>query len=52
MAVDVIQMEFVRLDPHERRFMSHDGKGHYSIQFKAPDVYGVFQFKVLIEHYS
>lgn len=30
---DDVQFEFVRLDPFIRRFMTHDGKGRYSIRF-------------------
>ncbi|XP_051895156.1 dolichyl-diphosphooligosaccharide--protein glycosyltransferase 48 kDa subunit [Pristis pectinata] len=42
---DDIQLEFVRIDPFVRTYLKkNDGK--YSVQFKLPDVYGVFQFKV------
>ncbi|XP_019746516.1 dolichyl-diphosphooligosaccharide--protein glycosyltransferase 48 kDa subunit [Hippocampus comes] len=42
---DDIQLEFVRIDPFVRTYLKkHDGE--YSVQFKLPDVYGVFQFKV------
>eukprot|EP00698_Gefionella_okellyi_P006358 TRINITY_DN15725_c0_g1_i1.p1 TRINITY_DN15725_c0_g1~~TRINITY_DN15725_c0_g1_i1.p1 ORF type:complete len:429 (+),score=107.43 TRINITY_DN15725_c0_g1_i1:1382-2668(+) len=41
-----VQLDFTRLDPHQRLAMKHNGKGHYSVQFKAPDAYGVFQFKI------
>ncbi|XP_077424739.1 dolichyl-diphosphooligosaccharide--protein glycosyltransferase 48 kDa subunit [Vanacampus margaritifer] len=42
---DDIQLEFVRIDPFVRTYLKkHDGT--YSVQFKLPDVYGVFQFKV------
>ncbi|EAW94937.1 dolichyl-diphosphooligosaccharide-protein glycosyltransferase, isoform CRA_b [Homo sapiens] len=40
-----IQLEFVRIDPFVRTFLKKKG-GKYSVQFKLPDVYGVFQFKV------
>uniref|UniRef100_A0A1A8MMX7 Dolichyl-diphosphooligosaccharide--protein glycosyltransferase 48 kDa subunit n=1 Tax=Nothobranchius pienaari TaxID=704102 RepID=A0A1A8MMX7_9TELE len=40
-----IQLEFVRIDPFVRTYLKKNG-GKYSIQFKLPDVYGVFQFKV------
>ncbi|XP_033642306.1 dolichyl-diphosphooligosaccharide--protein glycosyltransferase 48 kDa subunit-like [Asterias rubens] len=40
-----VQLEFVRIDPFVRtRLSSKNGK--FSTQFKLPDVYGVFQFKV------
>nr|XP_025867854.1 dolichyl-diphosphooligosaccharide--protein glycosyltransferase 48 kDa subunit [Vulpes vulpes] len=42
---DDIQLEFVRIDPFVRTFLKKKG-GKYSVQFKLPDVYGVFQFKV------
>ncbi|XP_064423920.1 dolichyl-diphosphooligosaccharide--protein glycosyltransferase 48 kDa subunit [Latimeria chalumnae] len=40
-----IQLEFVRIDPFVRTFLKRNG-GKYHVQFKLPDVYGVFQFKV------
>jgi len=49
---NVVQMEFVRLDPYLRLFM-HQSKekggveGRYELRFQAPDVYGVFTMKVL-----
>uniref|UniRef100_A0A8C5WGM2 Dolichyl-diphosphooligosaccharide--protein glycosyltransferase 48 kDa subunit n=1 Tax=Leptobrachium leishanense TaxID=445787 RepID=A0A8C5WGM2_9ANUR len=42
---DDIQLEFVRIDPFVRTFLKKNG-GKYSVEFKLPDVYGVFQFKV------
>ncbi|KAL6071364.1 hypothetical protein STEG23_006212 [Scotinomys teguina] len=42
---DNIQLEFVCTDPFVRTFLKRKG-GKYSIQFKLPSVYGVFQFKV------
>uniref|UniRef100_A0A8C8ATI9 Dolichyl-diphosphooligosaccharide--protein glycosyltransferase 48 kDa subunit n=1 Tax=Otus sunia TaxID=257818 RepID=A0A8C8ATI9_9STRI len=42
---DDIQLEFVRIDPFVRTFLQRNG-GKYSVRFKLPDVYGVFQFKV------
>jgi oligosaccharyltransferase complex subunit beta len=41
-----VQVEFTMLDPHVRITLAHDGRGHYSTRFVAPDVYGVFQFKL------
>uniref|UniRef100_A0A3B5KRV5 Dolichyl-diphosphooligosaccharide--protein glycosyltransferase 48 kDa subunit n=1 Tax=Xiphophorus couchianus TaxID=32473 RepID=A0A3B5KRV5_9TELE len=41
---DDIQLEFVRIDPFVRTYLKKNG-GKYSVQFKLPDVYGVFQFK-------
>jgi len=42
-----IQLEFVRIDPFVRTFLTQaDGKGKYEAKFKIPDVYGVYQFKV------
>ncbi|XP_056589169.1 dolichyl-diphosphooligosaccharide--protein glycosyltransferase 48 kDa subunit [Triplophysa dalaica] len=42
---DDIQLEFVRIDPFVRTYLKKKA-GKYSVQFKLPDVYGVFQFKV------
>ncbi|KAI5612259.1 dolichyl-diphosphooligosaccharide--protein glycosyltransferase 48 kDa subunit precursor [Silurus asotus] len=44
---DDIQLEFVRIDPFVRTYLKKNG-GKYSVQFKLPDVYGVFQFKVSV----
>ena len=41
-----VQIEFVRIDPFVRLPLKPDAKGVFSIKFKLPDVYGVFQFKV------
>lgn len=41
-----VQLEFIMLDPYVRVNLTHDGKGKYSTTFKAPDVYGVFTFRV------
>lgn len=48
---DDVQLEFVMLDPHIRMYLSPPQKGSksstYTAQFKSPDVYGVFKFKIL-----
>jgi len=41
-----VQLEFVMLDPYVRKTMRNDGKGKYSLSFRAPDVYGVFKFRI------
>eukprot|EP01121_Diplochlamys_sp_Union-15-3_P003497 TRINITY_DN1339_c0_g1_i2.p1 TRINITY_DN1339_c0_g1~~TRINITY_DN1339_c0_g1_i2.p1 ORF type:complete len:436 (-),score=70.51 TRINITY_DN1339_c0_g1_i2:60-1367(-) len=41
-----VQLEFIMLDPYIRTFLKPDSKGHYSVEFKIPDVYGIFTFKV------
>eukprot|EP01095_Lingulamoeba_sp_RSL-Kostka_P003412 TRINITY_DN14397_c0_g1_i1.p1 TRINITY_DN14397_c0_g1~~TRINITY_DN14397_c0_g1_i1.p1 ORF type:complete len:436 (-),score=136.60 TRINITY_DN14397_c0_g1_i1:74-1381(-) len=41
-----VQLEFVMLDPYYRINLSHDNNGHYTTSFIAPDVYGVFTFKI------
>lgn len=42
-----VQLEFVRIDPYVCIFMNHMAKTNvYYVEFKLPDVYGVFQFKV------
>ena len=40
-----IQVEFVRIDPFVRATLNNKG-GRVSAQFKIPDVYGVYQFRV------
>ncbi|OWZ17491.1 Dolichyl-diphosphooligosaccharide-protein glycosyltransferase, partial [Phytophthora megakarya] len=44
---DDVQLEFVMLDPHVRTTLTHDNKGHFSVTFQAPDVYGIFLFRVM-----
>jgi oligosaccharyltransferase complex subunit beta len=44
---DDVQLEFVMLDPHVRKTMTHDGQGHFSVTFEAPDAYGIFMFRVM-----
>ena len=41
-----MQMEFVRIDPFVRVTMENVGKGQLVANFKVPDTYGVYQFKV------
>jgi oligosaccharyltransferase complex subunit beta len=43
---DDVQLEFVRIDPHVRTTLKYLGHGTYGTEFVAPDVYGIFQFKV------
>jgi len=43
---DDVQLEFVMLDPYYRINLEHDNEGHYSTTFIAPDVYGVYTFKI------
>uniref|UniRef100_A0A023GPG5 Dolichyl-diphosphooligosaccharide--protein glycosyltransferase 48 kDa subunit n=1 Tax=Amblyomma triste TaxID=251400 RepID=A0A023GPG5_AMBTT len=40
-----LQLEFVRIDPFVRTKLQKKGQ-KYEAQFKVPDVYGVYQFKV------
>jgi len=43
-----VQMEFVRIDPYVCIYMNRSSKtGAYYADFTLPDVYGVFQFKVM-----
>jgi len=42
---DDVQLEFVRIDPFVRTTLKQTN-GKYSVQFKLPDVYGVFKFLV------
>lgn len=46
---DDVQMGFVRIDPYVCLFMKQSETGYY-LDFKLPDVYGVFQFKVDYNH--
>ena len=40
-----VQLEFVRIDPFVRTTLNNTN-GQLSAIFKAPDVYGVYQFKI------
>uniref|UniRef100_A0A8D8URK8 Dolichyl-diphosphooligosaccharide--protein glycosyltransferase 48 kDa subunit n=1 Tax=Cacopsylla melanoneura TaxID=428564 RepID=A0A8D8URK8_9HEMI len=42
-----VQMEFVRIDPFVRTTLKSTAPGKYETVFKIPDVYGVYQFKVI-----
>lgn len=46
-AASDVQLEFVMLDPHVRKTLTHDNKGHFSVTFEAPDAYGIFLFRVM-----
>jgi len=41
-----VQLEFFRIDPFTRSYLTPSENGVFSINFKLPDVYGVFKFKV------
>merc|ERR1712080_604349 len=41
-----VQLEFFRTDPFTRSYLTPSENGVFNIQFKLPDVYGVFKFKV------
>ncbi|KAK3738104.1 hypothetical protein QZH41_013842 [Actinostola sp. cb2023] len=41
-----VQMEFFRIDPFVRTTLNRTREGLFTAQFKLPDIYGVFQFKV------
>lgn len=43
---DDVQLEFTMLDPHVRQFLKPNAAGTYSLEFKLPDVYGVFTFRI------
>jgi dolichyl-diphosphooligosaccharide---protein glycosyltransferase subunit DDOST/WBP1 len=43
-AADDIMLEFIMLDPHVRLPLKHDGAGHFHLDFRVPDVYGVYTF--------
>lgn len=44
-----IQLEFVRIDPFVRTTLKPIANGKYQAKFKIPDVYGVYQFKVMYD---
>lgn len=46
-AASDVQLEFVMLDAYVRTTMTHNGDGVFKAAFKAPDVYGVYKFRVL-----
>ncbi|KAJ4832140.1 Dolichyl-diphosphooligosaccharide--protein glycosyltransferase 48 kDa subunit [Turnera subulata] len=41
-----VQVQFYMMSPYVLKTLSTDKKGLYSVAFKVPDVYGVFQFKI------
>jgi len=41
-----VQLEFIMLDPYVRTILHPNANGVFSTQFVAPDVYGVYTFKV------
>jgi len=41
-----VQLEVSMLDPYIRTSLAHDGHGHFSATFTAPDVYGIYSFKL------
>ena len=43
---DDVQLEFIMIDPYIRSLLSHDANGRYSIDFRVPDVYGVYKFVI------
>eukprot|EP00164_Ancoracysta_twista_P006696 GFYU01009377.1.p1 GENE.GFYU01009377.1~~GFYU01009377.1.p1 ORF type:complete len:485 (-),score=166.09 GFYU01009377.1:297-1583(-) len=43
---DDVQMEFVMMDPKLRVNLVDTGKGLYSTSFAAPDVYGIYVFRI------
>lgn len=43
---DDVQVQFYMMSPYVLKTLSTNQKGHYCAEFKVPDVYGVFQFKV------
>jgi len=41
-----VQLEFTRLDPYVRIFLTPDNNGFFNVTYTIPDVYGVFSFIV------
>lgn len=41
-----LQLEFFRIDPFVRMYLTPSANGEFKAAFKLPDVYGVFKFKV------
>jgi oligosaccharyltransferase complex subunit beta len=42
-----VQLEFVMLDAYIRQNLVTDGSGTYTAAFTAPDVYGIYHFRVM-----
>lgn len=43
---DDIQLEYIMLDPYIRQNLKHNYNGTYYLEFKAPDIYGIFKFVI------
>ena len=41
-----LQAQFVMLDPYIRKRMQHTGNGHYELNVRAPDKYGIFKWVI------
>eukprot|EP00244_Chara_vulgaris_P002204 TRINITY_DN1375_c0_g1_i4.p1 TRINITY_DN1375_c0_g1~~TRINITY_DN1375_c0_g1_i4.p1 ORF type:complete len:438 (-),score=77.15 TRINITY_DN1375_c0_g1_i4:186-1499(-) len=41
-----VQLQFYMMSPYILKTLSHDNQGRYSVSFRVPDVYGVFQLKI------
>lgn len=41
-----MQLEFIMQDPYIRKNLVTKGDGTFSVEFKVPDIYGVFHFRV------
>jgi oligosaccharyltransferase complex subunit beta len=41
-----VQLEFVMLNPYIRTNLTPSPNGTFSVQFKIPDVYGIYKFRV------
>lgn len=41
-----VQLEFFRIDPFVRMFLTPSPEGVFTAEFKLPDIYGVFKYKV------
>lgn len=42
-----VQLEFVMLNPYVRKNLVPDGNGKFTAVFKAPDVYGIYRFRIM-----
>lgn len=45
-SADDLQLEFVMLDPYVRTALQDQGNGTFGVQFRAPDKYGIFKFRL------
>jgi oligosaccharyltransferase complex subunit beta len=45
-----VMIDFTMIDPYYRLFLEHDDQGNYAIDFKVPDVFGIYKFVLHYHH--